>query len=641
LPEWPRTLHRERVRSVADIRALEKYSYPELRPADTIHGCLAAVAAEHPDKAALVVVSEPDFRRPRVVTFRELVDGIEESACLFHDKAGPRGSVVAVMLSMVPESLIAMWGAATAGVAVPLNPFLEFGALVGVLKQTEASVLVTSRDILQKKVDGGADTLRERVPNLRHVFYVDDANTSMNPELDPELDLAAAMAAYRGRGIDFEVDEDPWRDAVIQPTGGTTGSPKLVRMSQAGQLSVGSNVGALMGNEADGVVGHGMPNFHCGGSLSIGLRALMHGMTVLTLTTEGFRSRWVIENFWQIADHYKMTSLLATPTTALALLDGPGTPAPGHLLQDFHCGGSTLPVDLVKDFHDRFGIWLRENWGMTEVHGTVTGHPNDGTAPRPGSAGVPLPRTPIRAVVLDENNNFVRDCAPNERGSLVIGGDTVTAGYVDQTQNAGFHVSGMPGPGRWANTGDVGAVDEDGYVYVFGRAKDLIIRGGHNIDPKEIEDALSQHPAVHIAAAVGRPDKAKGELPIAYVQLIDGASATADELKTFCREKVQERAAAPVDVVIVEQMPLTPVGKISKPVLRHLALESEMRAAVASSASTDVDVDVDIDEKGPRKRVLVTLHPASADLDLDAVRARLGGYEFETRVELAGGLRAV
>jgi fatty-acyl-CoA synthase len=633
LPEPLRELHRERVRSVADIRALERYSYPELRPADTIHGCLSAVAAQDPDKRAVIVISEPDFRRPaRSVTFGRFVAGIEESACLFNDKGGHAGSVVAVMLSMVPESLISMWGAATAGVAVPLNPFLEFSALAGVLKQTEASVLVTSRDILEKKHDRALDALRDQVPTLRDVFYLDD--------LDPVMDLATAMAAYRGRGIDFEVDTDPWRDAVIQPTGGTTGSPKLVRMSQAGQLSVASNVGALMGNEADGVVGHGMPNFHCGGSLSIGLRALMHGMTVLTLTTEGFRSRWVIENFWQIADHYKMTSLLATPTTALALLNGRDGPVPGHVLHDFHCGGSTLPVDLVKDFHDRFGIWLRENWGMTEVHGTVTGHPNDGTAPRPGSAGVPLPRTPIRAVVLDENSNFVRNCEPNERGSLVIGGETVTAGYVDRTQNAGLHVGGMPDPGRWANTGDIGAVDQDGYVYVFGRAKDLIIRGGHNIDPKEIEDALSQHPAVQIAAAVGRPDRAKGELPIAYVQLIDGESATADELKTFCRQKVQERAAAPVDIVIVEQMPLTPVGKVSKPILRQLALESEMRAAVISTASADVDVDVDIDEAGPRRRVVITLHPTATELDLKAVRARLGGYEFETTVEFAGGFRA-
>ncbi len=626
MPSNVRSVHRQRLRSAGDLRELEKHSFADLRPADTIHGCLAAVAAENPDKNAIVLIAEPDFRRPvREITFRELVAGIEETANLFHDRSGPAGSVVAVMLSMVPESLIALWGAATAGIAVPLNPFLELGALVGTLNQTGAKVLVTSRDILEGK--GGPDSLLAQVPTLCDIFYVDDA--------DPGRDLGTAMAAHRGRGIGFEVDADPWRDAVIQPTGGTTGAPKLVRMSQAGQLSVGSNVGALMGNEADGVVGHGMPNFHCGGSLSIGLRGLMHGMTLLTLTTEGFRSRWLVANFWAIADHYRMTSLLATPTTALALLNSPGRPAEGHVLADIHCGGSTLPIDLVHDFHDRFGIWLRENWGMTEVHGTVTGHPNDGTAPRAGSAGLPLPRTPIRAVVLDEANRFVRECVPGERGSLVIGGETVTAGYVDASQNEGFHVAGMPGPGRWANTGDLGAIDADGYVFVFGRAKDLIIRGGHNIDPKEIEDVLSQHPAVQLAAAVGRPDRAKGELPVAYVQLVDGAAAGAEELRAFCRDRVQEKAAAPVEVVVVEQMPVTPVGKIAKPVLRHLALESEVRAGVAGSAGAALDVDVAIDETGPRRQVLVTLHPGPAGVDVAAVRARLAGYEFTTRVEVA------
>jgi fatty-acyl-CoA synthase len=634
LPEPAREVRRARVRSIADIRALEGYDYAQLRPADTIHGCLAAVAAEGPEKNAIILIEPPDFRRPaRVVSFGELVAGIEASACLFRDNARRSGSVVAVMLSMIPESLITMWGAATAGVAVPLNPFLEMSALVSVLNETQASVLVTDRDILEKKCEEGIDAFRAQVPGLTHIYYVDD--------VDPSMDLAAAMAGYAGQGLNFEIDDDPWRDAVVQPTGGTTGAPKLVRMSQGGQLSVGSNVGALMGSEANGVVGHGMPNFHCGGSLSIGLRALMHGMTLLTLTSEGFRTRWVVESFWEIADHYKMTSLLATPTTAMALLNAKGSPTPGHVLADFHCGGSTLPVDLVTNFHDRFGIWLRENWGMTEVHGTVTGHPNDGKAPRPGSAGVPLPRVPVRAVILDEANTYVRYCAPNERGTLVIGGETITHGYVDPSQNRTFLVHGMPEPGRWANTGDIGSLDEDGYVYVSGRAKDLIIRGGHNIDPKEIEDALSQHPAVHLAAAVGRPDKAKGELPMAYVQLIDGESATTEELKAFCREAVQEKAAAPVEIVLVERMPLTAVGKISKPVLRNFALDAEIRSAVASVSGPGLRLDIDIDETGLRKEVVVTVHDGDAGCDLDALRARLGGYEFNTRVVLGDGLRAV
>ena len=287
-PGPARELHRNRVRSIADIRMLERFQFEQLRPADTIHGCLSAACAENPDKDAIVLVESADFRHPaRVVSFGELVAAIEESACLFHEVIGG-AAVVGVMLPMVPESLTALWGAATAGVAVPLNPFLELDSLVSVLTRTKASVLVTTREIIESKFRTSAADLVAKLPSLSRVYYVDD--DSAGP-----TGFAHELSPYRGRGLAFRADLDPWRDAVVMPTGGTTGAPKLVRMSQAAQLSVGSNVGALMGSEVDGVVGHGMPNFHCGGSLSLGLRALMHGMTLLTLTTSGFRSRWAVE----------------------------------------------------------------------------------------------------------------------------------------------------------------------------------------------------------------------------------------------------------------------------------------------------------------------------------------------------------
>jgi fatty-acyl-CoA synthase len=628
-PGPARRLHRNRVRSIADIRMLERFEFEQLRPADTIHGCLTAACAENPDKDAIVLVEPPDFRRPaRVVSFAELVAAIEESACLFHD-AADGAAVVAVMLPMVPESLPVLWGAATAGVAVPLNPFLGLGSLASTLTRTKASVLVTTRGIVESRFRVGAADLTAQLPGLSRIYYIDDDSAA-------PTGFAHALSPYRGRGLAFRPDPDPWRDAIVMPTGGTTGTPRLVRMSQAAQLSVASNVGALMGSEADGVVGHGMPNFHCGGSLSLGLRALMHGMTLLTLTTSGFRSRWALENFWSIADHYGITSLLSTPTTAAALLNYPGQPAPRHRLADFHIGGSTLPVDLVQGFHDRFGIWLRENWGMTELHGTMTGHPNDGREPRPGSAGVALPHCPVRAVVLDEANTYVRDCKPHEKGVLVIGGPTVTRGYLDETHNAALFVPGMPEPGAWANTGDLGLIDEDGYVFVSGRSKDLIIRGGHNIDPKEIEDALGRHVSVRLAAAVGRPDRQKGELPIAYVQLAEGEHATAEELMAFCRGNVQEKAAAPVEIIVLDEMPLTPVAKIAKPVLRQMALESELRSAVAAAADREIDCDVLVDDTRARRQVIVRLHAGDGtQLDLEAVRDQLSGYEFTTSIELA------
>ncbi|MEU7813714.1 AMP-binding protein [Pseudonocardia sp. NPDC049154] len=236
------------------------------------------------------------------------------------------------------------------------------------------------------------------------------------------------------------------------PTGGTTGTPKLVRMTQAGQLTVAWNVGALMGNEPDTVTLHGMPNFHCGGTISLGLRTLLFGGTLFTLTTEGFRSRRAVAEFWEVARRYRVTSLLATPTTATALLHGGGT-ADGCCIRDFHVGGAPLSTDVLERFHERFGIWLRENWGMTELHGTTTGHFDDGTRPRVGSAGRALPFVRVKAVELDEGGRWVRDCAPGERGLLLTGTPTAMAGYLDPALDADFFPAGLPAdlpPGwRW------------------------------------------------------------------------------------------------------------------------------------------------------------------------------------------------
>jgi len=617
-------LVRRRLRSVADVTAVEREYLPEeLRTADTILGCLRAAEADHPDKSAVILVESPDFFTPvRDLTYRQLVADVEQTACLFHDVADGVRSSVALMLPMEPEGLTALWGAQTTGVGIPVNPFLEVDALARILVDAGATAIVTTRDALETR--GGPAAITSRVPSLRRVFYVDD------PMSDPAFDLATAAAAYAGRGLTFAPDENPWRDAMLMPTGGTTGAPKLVRMSQAGQLAVAWNVAALMGNEVDGVTAHGMPNFHCGGTISLGLRTVMFGGTLLTLTREGFRSREAVAAFWDIARHYRVTSLLATPTTALALLDGAGS-AEGCQVRDFHVGGSALPMDLVQRFHDRFGIWLRENWGMTELHGTTTGHYNDGSMPRVGSAGRALPFVRVKAVELDVSGAWARDCAPGERGVLLTATPTAMAGYMKGELDYGFFPSGVTGDipqgWRWGNTGDLGTVDEDGYVWVFGRAKDVIIRGGHNIDPKEIEDALAGHPAVHIAAAVGRPDRSKGELPIAYVQLRDGATATAEDLLAFARRHVQEQAAAPVEIVILEQVPLTPVGKVSKPALRADALLREVTSTVAR---TGARAEIELDETGARRRVVVTVDGSAENAhEVDFV---LTGYEFETQV---------
>jgi fatty-acyl-CoA synthase len=612
---------RRRLRTPEDVAAIEADGPDLLLPAGTILGCLRYVAEATPDKPAIIQVEAPDFLEPeRVVSFGRLVGDIEATANLFRDVAGGEPSVVGLMLPMVPEGLSALWGAQTAGIGVPLNPYLDLEPVAAILRETGATVLVTLRETLEAK--GGAVALHALVPTLVEVLYVDDE--------DPASDLASRAAGHGG-GLTFVPDADPWRDALVMPTGGTTGAPKLVRMSQAGQLQVSWNVGALMGNEPDGVTAHGMPNFHCGGTISLGLRTVLFGGTLLTLTRVGFRSREAVSAFWEIARHYRVTSLLATPTTALALLRGDGS-AEGCIIRDFHCGGSAVPMELVRAFHERFGIWLRENWGMTELHGTTTGHFDGTVQPLVGSVGRPLPFVRVKAVELDADGRWVRDCAAGERGLLLTATPTTTAGYLDATLDRDLFPTGVPGEvpagARWANTGDVGMVDEDGYVWVFGRSKDLIIRGGHNIDPKEIEDALIAHPAVQLVAAVGRPDLAKGELPVAYVEPRAGVVPDPEQLLAHCREHVHERAAVPVEVIVVEEMPLTAVGKIAKPVLRADAIT---RVVGEIARAHDAAATVALDQSGARLGVDVTVTRPDVEADL---RRALSGFEFTARVLL-------
>lgn len=618
-----RELTRHRVRSLSDIIDVERRRHDQLLPGSTVFECLKESARRFPDKHAIMHLEAPDFMTPtRTVTYRQLLAAVEQSASVFAERAAGAASVVAVMLPMVPEGLCATWGAQRVGVAVPLNPFLELSSLIKILCRTAATVFVTTAETLAER-GTTVDEVMDSVPTLKDVLLVGGGSDT----------YSAALAEHRGRRV--EVPDDPHRDAMVMPTGGTTGAPKLVRMSQYGQLIIAWNVGALMGSEEDTVIGHGMPNFHCGGSIALALRSVVYGQTLLTLTSGGFRSREVVENFWAIVDRYSMTSTMATPTTAFAILNASPPPQSQTTLTDFNVGGSTVSTSLIHAFHDRFGVWLRECWGGTEFHGTITGHPNDDTEPRIGSAGRALPHSRVRAVVLDVDGKWMKDCAPGEHGELLIGGPTVSPGYLDSQLDAGFFVDRVPGGGVWGRTGDLGTVDENGYVWVSGRSKDLIIRGGHNIDPRDIEEAMGAHPAVEVVAAVGRPDHLKGEMPVAYVQLKSGTTADPAELLQFCRDLVQERAAAPVHVTVLERLPMTPVGKISKPALRELAMKEEVRQAVTSASRAPIDCVITIDDTGLRREVSVVLTPdAASSVDIESLKDRLGAYEFFSRVDV-------
>ena len=245
-----------------------------------------------------------------------------------------------------------------------------------------------------------------------------------------------------------------------------------------------------------------------------------------------------------------------------------------------------------KAIEDKFGLPVLEVYGMTETSSVHTMAYPDRPV-RLGSVGLPVPYTRVRVVKLDAKNGVERECAADEIGVVIMAGPGVFRGYLNEVHNKGAFVDG-----NWVNSGDLGRIDKDGFLWITGRAKDLVIRGGHNIDPAPIEDILFQHPAVGLAAVVGQPDAYAGELPVGYVQLKPGATVEAGELEAWVRERTPERAAVPAQIFWIDPMPLTGVGKVFKPQLRWDAATRAFGKVLAPLAEKGIGCNVRVGPHG-------------------------------------------
>jgi fatty-acyl-CoA synthase len=254
------------------------------------------------------------------------------------------------------------------------------------------------------------------------------------------------------------------------------------------------------------------------------------------------------------------------------------------------------------------------------------------TAPIPGSVGVAYP---FHAVVAAElaANRFVRLSEPGETGTLLLCGPAMTPGYGAPSGNEKLFIEGGPDGKRWASSGDLGIVDEAGFVWVYGRAKDLIIRGGHNIEPLIIESAAEAHEDILLAAAVGLPDRTKGELPVIYVQVKEGREVTAQALLNHCRSRISERAAVPVEAIILAQMPTTAIGKVDKPALRRQATRTAAeRAAREVFGNCALRIDYD-DRRGRPVAIIYADHPElSGPALIERVHKAFSGFAFTYRL---------
>jgi fatty-acyl-CoA synthase len=611
----------------AALRAIEAAGPDGLLPAWTYHECFRLAAALDPDKPANIFLPNANpATDPRIISYAELLELIEQAANLFHAVSGDHAAVVSVLAPALPEALVAMWAAAIAGACNPINPFLDVAHIAGIMNAARSTVLVTATAASGPGAWQRLAELASAVPSLRAVLVIDAANLSGDDFL--------TRVRQQPHKLTFKPDPDPDRVSGYFHTGGTTAAPKLVRHTQRGQLLNAWISGAHMGPARDEVVGHGMPNFHVGGAILLCLRALIMGQTLLTLTPSGFRDATLIGTFWDIARRYRMTSVCNAPTSAAMILAQRDTHAAGHSIRTFTTGGGAMPRGLGSAFQERFGVALREIWGMTEFQGILSSNPWGDAPPRTGSVGLLNPFHRVMAARI-EDGVFVGECEPGEKGVLTLSGPCMTPGYLNVAGPSSLFVRDMPDGGRWVNSGDLGSVDADGYVWLYGRQKDVIVRGGHNIEPGLVEEVLSRHPAVAIAAAVGQPDALKGELPIAYVQLRAGASATPDELLALCRDDVAERAAVPVEVVIIDAIPVTAVGKIFKPALRLDAMARSVRRMVADSLGADHAVAIDVLETATRPAARLGI-PAGADAEQQALllREAFGGFQFDTVITI-------
>ena len=342
----------------------------------------------------------------------------------------------------------------------------------------------------------------------------------------------------------------------------------------------------------DDVVVNGFPLFHVAGAFVYGLSALASGATLLIPGRLGMRNRRFIETIWKSVEAYRVTAIGSVPTV-ISSLNEVAVDADISSLRVMLTGGSPLPTELADAFEKAVRKPVRNILGMTECAGVVTIEPFHG--PRtPGSTGLRLPFTEVaafRSVAGDVD--LAARCEANETGVLALRGPNVGPGYSDRTRNPGTFE-----PGGWLVSGDLGYLDHVGRVFVTGRAKDVIIRGAHNIDPAIIEDALLRHPSVAMAAAVGQPDAYAGELPVAFVALKAGAHADEDELRAFVEPLVSEAAIHPKHVAILRELPLTPVGKVYKPALRALATKRGIEEAFAKIRIAPRDYQLHVGEDG-------------------------------------------
>jgi fatty-acyl-CoA synthase len=573
----------------ADVRAFEQVPYADRIAAQSTYDAIKLGAAKNPDAPAIQFLPNADpADTPLVISYRDFVARVTQAANMFHALGAGGSDVVSFMLPLLPEAFITLFGAEAAGIANPVNPLLEPHQIAEILQAANTTILVALGPVPGTDIWKKVEQVRGKLKHLKAIVQVHGPGDPAN-KVYSFNDLIKQQPSDRlvsNRRISGE------QTAAYFHTGGTTGTPKLVCHTHANQVYQAWACNLLLKSSPGTNLLFGMPLFHVGGSLTQALSSLAAGNCLVVLSPSGWRNPAAVRNIWGLVDRFKPQAFSSVPTVLAATFAIPPGNADLSSLQYAAGGGSAIPVAVGSAIEEKFKIPVIEVYGMTETSSVHTMAYLDRPI-RLGSVGLPVPYSRVRIVKLDENDRVERDCGPDEIGVVLMAGPGVFGGYLNEVHNQNAFVDGI-----WVNSGDLGRLDKDGYLWITGRAKDLVIRGGHNIDPGPIEDILFQHPAVGFAAVVGQPDPYAGELPVGYVQLKPGASVEPGELEAWVRERTPERAAIPARIIPIDPMPLTGVGKVFKPQLRWDAAKRVFTGVLAPLVERGINCQVEVGPHG-------------------------------------------
>ncbi len=499
-----------------------------------LHDLLAVRVNDAP--RAVFLFSEADGRQ---FSYEEFRAAVGRAARMLASHGVGQGDVVSLLMPNSAEYIIAYFACWELGaIAGPINSLLKAQEIAFVISDSEAKALLVHPEFLP-----AIESVRSELPKLQAVVEYENEAAATSEFTDEETTNSKPP------------NLGPEADAIIIYTSGTTGKPKGCLLTHGNLIANARQISRWLGFTKDDRLLTIMPLFHMNAVSVTTMSALYAGGSSVV------SPKFSASRFWQIISDYQITSFGSVATMLSMLLTKyPGGVPAGlktNQLRFAMCGSAPVPAEVMNRFEETFNCLVIEGYGLSESTCRSTFNPPDKRR-RPGSCGMPIGN---EMRVVDEED---REVADGELGEIVLRGENILKGYYRNPE-----ATATAFRGGWFHTGDVGYRDADGFFYIVDRKSDMIISGGENIYPREIDEVLYQHPAVAAAASIGVPDQLYGEEVAAFVVVKEGREANEDELIAFCRARLADYKC-PKSVRIVKEIPKGPTGKLLK---RELARE--------------------------------------------------------------------